>query len=110
MPDVAQDLVPFDPETGEMDLAMLRAAVDERTAAVFVKEPTYLGVVETHGEEIARIAHEAGALLVASVDPSTLGVLRPPADWDARAARDELTAITSVATDRETVHMSVPRV
>ena len=85
-PDIAVDLVPYDPSTGEMDLGALGAVVGDGTAAVFVKTPTYLGVVETGVEEIVRIAHEAGAFVVASVDPSTLGVLRPPAAWGADIA------------------------
>jgi glycine dehydrogenase subunit 1 len=85
-PDLTVELVPFDARTGEMDLEPLGTAVGERTAAVLVKTPTYLGVVETRVREIAAIAHDAGALLVASVDPSTLGVLRPPAAWGADIA------------------------
>lgn len=85
-PDLDVQLVPFDAATGEMDLDALRAAIGERTAAVLVKTPTYLGVVETRVEEIATTVHDAGALLVASVDPSTLGVLRPPAAWSADIA------------------------
>jgi glycine dehydrogenase subunit 1 len=85
-PDVEVALLPHDAGTGETDLEAVRAAVDERTAAVYIENPTYLGVVETRGDEVARIAHEAGALLVVSVDPSTLGVLRPPAGWGADIA------------------------
>jgi glycine dehydrogenase subunit 1 len=85
-PDLEVAIAPFDVATGEMDLDALSAAVRERTAAVLVKTPTYLGVVETRVEEIAAIAHDAGALLVASVDPSTLGVLAPPATWGADIA------------------------
>jgi len=51
-----------------------------------VTQPSYLGVVETAGEQIARLAHDAGALLVVSADPSTLGVLAPPAAWGADIA------------------------
>jgi len=85
-PDLRVELVPFDPATGEMDLDALHASVGPNVAAVLVKQPSYLGVVETRVEEIERLAHGAGALLVGSVDPSTLGVLRPPAAWGADIA------------------------
>lgn len=85
-PDVSVELVPFDPATGEMDLDALRGMVSDATAAVIVKSPTYLGVVETRVEEIAAIAHGVGALVVGSTDPSTLGVLGPPAAWGADIA------------------------
>lgn len=89
-PELAVELVPFDPATGETDVDALRSAVGERTGAVLLKTPTFLGVVETRVDEMATIAHGAGALVVASVDPSTLGVLRPPAAWGADIACGDL--------------------
>ena len=47
-------------------------------AAVIVAQPNYLGVIEDY-DRAASVAHTAGALAVASVDPMTLGVLRNPA-------------------------------
>jgi glycine dehydrogenase subunit 1 len=75
-----------DPETGTMDLDDLRAKVSERTAAVYIENPTYLGVVQTEAAEIGRIAHQKGALLIASVNPASLGVLAPPGQYDADIA------------------------
>jgi glycine dehydrogenase subunit 1 len=86
-PDLRVEDVAFDPATGLLDLADLRAAlVGGDVAAVLVENPTYLGAVETQGPEIVRLAHEAGAIAVVSVDPSTLGVLAPPAAWGADIA------------------------
>jgi len=53
---------------------------------VYVENPSYLGVVETRLAEIVGLAHEAGALAVVGVDPSTLGVLAPPASLGADIA------------------------
>lgn len=75
-----------DPATGTMDLDDLRAKVSERTAAVYLENPTYLGVVQTAAAEIGRIAHQSGALLIASVNPASLGVLAPPGQYDADIA------------------------
>ena len=69
--------VPMD--GGVTDLDALAAAVDDETAAVIVQYPSFLGGVEDL-ERIAEIAHEAGALLVASCDPIALGILRTPGD------------------------------
>jgi glycine dehydrogenase subunit 1 len=99
-PDLHVEDVAFDPATGLLDLDALRAALggdraelgDDRAAlggevaAVLVENPTYLGAVETQGPEIVRLAHEAGAVAIVSVDPSTLGVLAPPAGWGADIA------------------------
>ena len=72
-----------DPETGLLDLADLRARVSAETAAVVIESPGYLGLIETGAAEIAAIAHEADALLIAGVDPISLGVLAAPADYGA---------------------------
>ena len=60
-----------DPVTGTVDLDELREKVSENTAAVYIENPGYLGVVQTRPEEISRIAHEKGALLIVSVNPAS---------------------------------------
>lgn len=82
-PDLRVRLLGYDRTSGQMDLAGLRAALSAETAAVFFENPSYLGFIEGQGEEIARLAHEVGALLVVSADPISLGVLTPPADYGA---------------------------
>jgi glycine dehydrogenase subunit 1 len=77
------DLVGYDPGTGQMDLDALRAAISDETAAVFFDNPTYLGLVETAGDEISELAHRHGAVCVVSVDPISLGVLTPPVSYGA---------------------------
>ncbi len=75
-----------DPVTGTVDLDELREKVSENTAAVYIENPGYLGVVQTRPEEISRIAHERGALLIVSVNPASLGVLAPPGQYGADIA------------------------
>jgi glycine dehydrogenase subunit 1 len=64
---------------GLTDAEALAAAIDGDTAAVFVQNPNFLGGVEDLAA-LSAAAREAGALTVASVDPMTLGVLRPPGE------------------------------
>ncbi len=64
---------------GRTDAGELAAALDDRTAAVFVANPNFLGAIEDLAA-LADAAHGAGALCVASADPITLGVLRPPGE------------------------------
>ncbi|TCP41250.1 glycine dehydrogenase subunit 1 [Tamaricihabitans halophyticus] len=80
---ITVQLVDFDPETGLMDLDDLRGIVGERTAAVYFETPSYLGVIEHQGAEIAAIAHAAGAETIVGVDPISLGVLAAPVDYGA---------------------------
>jgi len=83
---VSIGLVGYDRQTGQVDLDDLRAAISDRTAAVYFENPSYLGTIEGQGDEIAGIAHEKGAVCVVSVDPLSLGVLAPPADYGADIA------------------------
>jgi glycine dehydrogenase subunit 1 len=76
-------LIEHDPENGQLDLDALKAEISTQTAAVYIENPSYLGFVETQGDEIAHIAHENGALSVVAVDPISLGILTPPADYGA---------------------------
>ncbi len=78
--------VPWDAASGLLDLAALERALDADVAAVLLENPGYLGVVEERAAEAAALAHAAGALAIGDVDPSTLGVLAPPAAWGADIA------------------------
>ena len=64
---------------GVTDLDALRRMVSEKTACVIVQYPNFLGALEDL-DAAATIAHERGALLVVSVDPIALGLLRPPGE------------------------------
>jgi glycine dehydrogenase subunit 1 len=66
-------------DNGLTDPEQLAAALDDKTAAVFVQNPNFLGAVEDL-EALAEAAHAHGALAVASVDPIMLGVLRTPGE------------------------------
>lgn len=65
-------------EHGVTDLEALTATVGPDTAAVLVASPNFYGGIEDVAA-VARIAHDAGALLVLAVDPLLLGVLEAPA-------------------------------
>jgi glycine dehydrogenase subunit 1 len=67
-------------ERAATDLDALAAALDDDTAAVFLQQPNFLGSIEEI-QPLVDAAHRVGALVVASIDPMTLGVLRPPGDY-----------------------------
>ena len=70
-------------ETGLLNLENLKEQVSDKTAAVYVENPSYLGFIESQVKEIAEIAHENGALFIAGVDPTSLGVLKAPGEYGA---------------------------
>lgn len=75
--------VKHETETGQLDLNDLKSKISDKTAAVYVENPSYLGFIETQVEEISKEAHAKNALLIAGVDPTSLGVLKPPGEYDA---------------------------
>ena len=80
-PDIQVELLPYRPADGLLDLAALKAQISEQDAAVFFENPSYLGFIETQAAEISALAHQHGALCVVSVDPISLGVINPPAEY-----------------------------
>ncbi len=73
---------------GRTDPDALADAIDPKTAAVFLQNPNFLGAVEDV-EALGRAAKAEGALLVAAVDPITLGILKPPGECGADIAVGE---------------------
>ena len=73
------ELVTLDTPGGTLDPETLRAAVNDKTACLLLQQPNFFGCVEKM-ETLARIVHEAGGSLVASVDPISLGLLKRPGD------------------------------
>jgi glycine dehydrogenase subunit 1 len=70
---------------GTTDLAALEQALadtDRPVAGVIVGQPNSLGILEPMADA-SRLAHAAGALLVAVVEPVSLAVLAPPAEYEA---------------------------
>jgi len=66
---------------GATDAGAWAAAVDADTSAAIFAQPNFYGVVED-AEALAGAAHgaDAGAVVVAQVDPLTLGILRSPGE------------------------------
>jgi glycine dehydrogenase subunit 1 len=72
-------------ETGTTDLDALEGLLDEQTAAVILQSPNFYGILEDF-EKAADLAHNAGALLIAVVDPVSLAVLKSPGECGADVA------------------------
>jgi glycine dehydrogenase subunit 2 len=57
------DVIELPSKFGYMDIESLQAAVSERTAALMLTNPNTLGIFEPHILDMAKIVHDAGALL-----------------------------------------------
>jgi glycine dehydrogenase subunit 1 len=60
----------------------LTQLIDQDTACVIAQNPDFLGRLQNL-QPIADAAHAAGALFVVSVNPISLGLFKPPADYGA---------------------------
>ena len=68
---------------GKLDTRDLGKKISSKTAAVLIDNPSYFGVLEDQVDRIAEMAHTHGAIFIVSADPSSLGVLRGPGDYNA---------------------------
>lgn len=67
---------------GTTDPASAATLVTDKTACLIVQYPNFLGVVEPLAE-LAKAAHEKGALFVVVANPISLALLRPPGEFGA---------------------------
>ena len=75
--------VGYGSESGQLDLDDLKSKITDKTAAVYVENPTYLGYIESQVEEIGKEAHSHKSLFIVGVDPTSLGMFKPPGEYDA---------------------------
>ncbi len=78
--------VPYDSNTGTVDLAQLRDLVDDETSAVYVESPNLFGVFENFAEVKESVGD---ALLIAGANPLSLALVEPPGDLGADIAVGE---------------------
>jgi glycine dehydrogenase subunit 1 len=62
---------------GQTDRGALKKNLDDRVACVIVQNPNFFGAIDDHAD-IAEEAHRVGALVIASVYPVSLGLLKTP--------------------------------
>jgi glycine dehydrogenase subunit 1 len=80
---ITVEKIDHDPITGQMDLEDLKEKTDDKTAMVYIENPSYMGFAEEQMEAIGEIAHDKKAMYVVGVDPTSLGLLKAPGDYDA---------------------------
>ena len=79
----------IDRERGICTAEELSKVVDNDTAAVYIENPNFFGIIEEEIQEIADITHKAGALYVIGVEPLSLGLIKPPGQLGADIAVGE---------------------
>ena len=74
--------IPYLPAEGVTDLEALVEDITVNTAAVIIQYPNFFGCVE-YLQEASRLAHDKGALLIAVIDPISMGILKSPGELGA---------------------------
>jgi glycine dehydrogenase subunit 1 len=69
-------------QNGRVPLETFKASLTDEIAAVVLQYPNFFGVIENLRPYI-NAAHEAGALVIVSADPLSMGVMEAPGHWNA---------------------------
>jgi glycine dehydrogenase subunit 1 len=72
----------FDSGTTFQSEEEILSQIDEDTALVYIQYPDFFGRIKDY-TNFAEKVHEKGALLAISVNPISLGLLKPPGEFDA---------------------------
>lgn len=75
--------VDYDKTTGQLDIEDLKEKMDDNIAAIYIENPSYLGFIEEGVDVIGEVAHDSKALFIVGVDPISLGLIKPPGEYDA---------------------------
>jgi glycine dehydrogenase subunit 1 len=82
MANLAPELFTVPVQGGEVDARAVAEAITDDTAALVIQYPNFFGHLEDV-DELVKAAHAKGALAIVSVDPISLGLLRPPSEYGA---------------------------
>lgn len=82
------EIVEIDAPEGITDVSLLEKVIDDNTAAVLVQNPNFFGCIEDM-ETISTITHRHDTLFIACVNPISLGILKPPGEYNADIAVGE---------------------
>jgi len=64
---------------GHSDRDEIKKLLDKKTAAVILQNPNFFGAVDDHSD-IVNMAHELGVLVIESVYPLSLGLIKTPGE------------------------------
>ena len=82
------EMVEIPMKDGLVNREILKAKIGSDVAAVVIQQPNFFGNLEPV-QEVSDLAHEAGALFIACVNPISLGILSAPGEYGADIAVGE---------------------
>lgn len=88
LPPRGVEIVEIPYEDGAVNLEALEKELNQEVGAVLLQSPNFFGSIEK-AEEIGKMAHAKGALMVMVVNPVSLGLLKSPGELGADIAVGE---------------------
>ncbi|HVJ48223.1 aminomethyl-transferring glycine dehydrogenase subunit GcvPA [Desulfitobacterium sp.] len=82
LPPRGVEMVEVPAKDGVVDLDALEQHLGKDVAGVLLQSPNFFGGIE-QAEQIAKLAHDQGALFIMSVNPVSLGLLKSPGELGA---------------------------
>ncbi|MDD3375625.1 MAG: aminomethyl-transferring glycine dehydrogenase subunit GcvPA [Candidatus Omnitrophica bacterium] len=67
---------------GRADREAIKNILDDKTSAIILQNPNFFGAIDDHSD-IIKEAHSRGILVIESVYPISLGILKTPGEMDA---------------------------
>jgi len=75
--------IPYNQETGKIELNDVENAINDNTAGVYIENPNYFGIFEEIATELEPVVTAKKAMLIVGVNPVSLGLVKPPGDYGA---------------------------
>lgn len=79
------EIIPFDPTMGIVNSELLKAKNAEGAAAIIIPQPNFFGCLEAV-DVLTDWAHANDLLVIASVNPTAMALLKPPGQWGQKGA------------------------
>ncbi|MEY3464543.1 MAG: aminomethyl-transferring glycine dehydrogenase subunit GcvPA [Steroidobacteraceae bacterium] len=79
------DVVPYERGSGCIDQKALATHAGKDYAALVIQQPNFFGQLEDV-DALTDWAHAQGMFVIAAVNPTSLAILKPPAEWGAKGA------------------------
>lgn len=72
--------LPYDTKTGTLDSNVLAEYEGDPTTALVISHPNFFGALEAM-DDLTNWAHAQNMLVIATVNPTSLAILKPPGQW-----------------------------